>query len=83
MRVYPYEEGQDPVCPYCGQAQKVQCPGCEEVFIPKSRNKIECPKCHAELQEKPEEQGKPSLEKEVLPEESSAPGVSVGRGVLE
>jgi len=81
MRVYPYEEGQDPVCPYCGQAQKVQCPGCEEVFIPKSRNKIECPKCHAELQEKPEE--KPSSEKEVLPEESSAPGVSVGRGLLE
>lgn len=83
MRLYPYEEGQDPVCPYCGQAQKVQCPGCEEIFIPKSRNKIECPKCHAELQAKPAEQGKPPSEKEEVPEESSAPGVSVGQGLLE
>ena len=81
MRVYPYEEGQDPVCPYCGQAQKVQCPGCEEVFIPKRRDKIVCPKCHVELQEKPEEQGKPG-EGEEAPEEA-APGISVGQGILE
>lgn len=77
MRLYPYEEGEDPVCPYCGQAQNVQCPGCEEVFIPKSRDKIVCPKCNAELQGKQE---KP--EKEEAPEESSDPGV-VGQGVLE
>ena len=80
MRLFPYEEGQDPVCPYCGQAQRVQCPECEKIFIPTNRNKIECPKCQAELQT--EEQGKPS-EKEKSPEEFSGPSVSVGSGVLE
>ncbi|MBA7506119.1 hypothetical protein ES706_04799 [subsurface metagenome] len=83
MRVFPYEEGQDPVCPYCGQAQNVQCPKCEEVFIRKSRDKIICPNCHAQLQTKPEEQGKPSSgEGEGAPEESSA-SISVGQGILE
>ncbi|GAI24768.1 unnamed protein product, partial [marine sediment metagenome] len=51
----------------------------EEVFIPKSRDKIVCPKCNAELQGKQE---KPSSEKEVAPEKSSDPGV-VGQGILE
>jgi Zn finger protein HypA/HybF involved in hydrogenase expression len=80
MRVFPYEEGQDPVCPYCGQAQKVQCPKCENIFIPKNKNKIVCPNCHAELQTKPEEQSKqPPAEK--VPEESPGPAVSVGLGL--
>lgn len=83
MRVFPYEEGQDPVCPYCGQAQNVQCPKCEKVFIPERRDRIVCPNCHAQLQTKPEEQGKPSSgEGEEAPEESSAP-ISVGQGILE
>lgn len=84
LRVFPYEEGQDPVCLYCGQAQKVQCPKCEKIFTPTNRNKIECPNCHAELLTKPEEQGKqPSSEKKEVPEESSGPSVSVGQGLLE
>jgi len=83
MRVFPYEEGQDPVCPYCGQAQNVQCPKCEKVFIPRSPDRIVCPNCHTQLQTKPEEQGKPSSgEGEGAPEESSA-SISVGQGILE
>lgn len=83
MRVFPYEEGQDPVCPYCGQAQKVQCPNCDNVFIPTNRNSIVCPQCHAELQAKPEESVKQPPGEIKTPPADSGPSVSVGSGVLE
>jgi DNA-directed RNA polymerase subunit RPC12/RpoP len=81
LKLFPYEEGQDPVCPYCGQAQKVQCPKCEHIFTPTNRNKIECPNCHAELQPKPVGQGQPQSPKKETPEESAKPSVSVGSGL--
>lgn len=79
MRAFPYEEGETPVCPYCGTAQKVQCPQCEEVFTPKNKDNIVCPKCGAELQRREPE----TKEQEKPPPEVESPAVTVGGGLLE
>lgn len=78
MRLFPYEEGEDPVCPYCGTYQKVECPRCGEVFIPQAGKPMVCPKCHAEL-EQPQSETK---EEERTPQPES-PAVVVGGGLLE
>ncbi|MBA7608581.1 hypothetical protein ES703_15759 [subsurface metagenome] len=78
MRVFPYEEGEEPVCPYCSTYQKVECPSCGEIFIPQAGKAMVCPKCHAEL-EQPQLGAK---EQEGTPEPES-PAVIVGGGFLE
>lgn len=79
MRAFPYEEGEEAVCPYCGVNQKVQCPQCDEVFRPRGGENIVCPKCAAEL-----EHGQPAKEEKKTPEPGSPePSVSVGAGLTE
>jgi len=78
MRLFPYEEAEEPICPYCGTYQKVECPSCHETFIPQAGKAMVCPKCHAELKQPPPE----AKEQEKTPE-PELPAVVVGGGLLE
>lgn len=62
MRAFPYEEGQAPVCPYCGRAQKAKCQSCGEEFKITNRDHIVCPKCGAEYSSAPSAEQQESQE---------------------
>ena len=83
MRVFPYEEGEDPRCPYCGRGQKAQCPSCEAIFKPTNPSHIVCPQCGKELTLAEEKESQARETEPGQPPESESAPVVVGGGLLE
>ena len=76
MRVFPYEEGENPVCPYCGKPQRGECPSCHTIFEIKSKD-IKCPNCGEPLVFQEQSKEEQSVTHETSPEIESLP---MGKG---